>query len=337
MAWKPWDRDDWYPPSKPRAVRGGIRAGSKRGRFGETWWAARWIAVLESFDIGARLQRGRSYARHGQVLSIDIEKGVVSARVQGSRRAPYKVAVTIGQLKPAEWRRVTDRIAGQAIFAAKLLAGEMPQDIEEAFTTAGVSLFPEKSRELVTACSCPDWSNPCKHVAAVYYLLGEEFDRDPFLLFRLRGLEREELMTLLQEPPPSLARATRELRRGLAVPGHGVSPASAGGRIPPTSRRKKKTVEQPTDARHVDAPPSAGRPLVAEPARFWQAPSLPEDFHGAVEIPQAHAALVRRLGRFPFWRGETPIGDALGAIYAAASPRGLKTFIAGTPAVSPET
>lgn len=305
MAWKPWDRDEWYPPpSKPRAVRGGIRAHSKRGRFGENWWAARWIATLESFDIGARLQRGRSYARHGQVLSIDIEKGIVSARVQGSRRDPYDVTVRIGELEPPEWRRVADRIAGQAIFAAKLLAGEMPQDIEDAFHRAGVSLFPEKARELATACSCPDWSNPCKHVAAVYYLLGEEFDRDPFLLFRLRGLEREELMALLQEPPPAAA---------------------------PSGRRRtgEKTAEHPRDTHGPGSVPAAARALVTDPARFWQSPALPQDFHGRVETPQAHAALLRRLGRFPFWRGETPIADALNEMYAAGSERGLRTFIRG--------
>src|SRR5205809_401054 len=78
-------------------------------------------------------------------------------------------------------------------------AGEMPQDIERAFTGAGLSLFPESGREIATACSCPDWSNPCKHVAAVYYLLGEAFDRDPFLIFRLRGMDRDEFTSVLFE------------------------------------------------------------------------------------------------------------------------------------------
>ena len=83
-------------------------------------------------------------------------------------------------------------LSQQVIFTAKLLAGEMPQDIEQAFTDAGLSLFPAQSKDLDTECSCPDWSNPCKHIAAVYYLLGEEFDRNPFLIFKLRGMEREE-------------------------------------------------------------------------------------------------------------------------------------------------
>ncbi|HZU27909.1 MAG TPA: SWIM zinc finger family protein [Bryobacteraceae bacterium] len=192
-------RDRFPPRSSPREARGGIRAATKRGRFGESWWARRWIEVLESFDIGARLARGRSYARKGQVLSIDVRKGSVEARVQGSRPEPYLVNIKVRPLMPSEWKRLAGQLSSQAIFAAKLLAGEMPQDIENAFRKAKLSLFPEKLKEISTACSCPDWSNPCKHVAAVYYLLGEEFDRDPFLIFRLRGVERDEFLAMLGE------------------------------------------------------------------------------------------------------------------------------------------
>lgn len=203
MAFDDWRRFGRYPPaSRARQVEGGIKASTKRGQFAQNWWARRWIQVLESFDIGARLQRGRSYARKGQVLSIDVKKGMVEALVQGSRRDPYAVHIKVRPLMPSEWKRLADQLASQAIFAAKLLAGEMPQDIEAAFTTAGLSLFPQKLTEISTGCSCPDWSNPCKHVAAVYYLLGEAFDRDPFLIFRLRGIDREEFMPMLGEARP---------------------------------------------------------------------------------------------------------------------------------------
>ena len=203
MAFDDWGRFGRYlPASRARPIEGGIKASSKRGEFAQNWWGRRWIEVLESFDIGSRLQRGRSYARKGQVLSIDVKKGVVEARVQGSRRDPYSVHIKVRPLTPSEWKRLADQLASQAMFAAKLLAGEMPQDIEAAFEKAGLSLFPQKLAEISTACSCPDSSNPCKHVAAVYYLLGEAFDRDPFLVFRLRGMEREEFMPMLGEAPP---------------------------------------------------------------------------------------------------------------------------------------
>jgi len=191
--------DDWrrFPPSKPREAKGGIKAKSSRGAFGSSWWAKRWIATLESFDIGARLGRGRSYARQGQVLSVDIQPGTVRAGVQGSRKTPYDVEIKVTPLGQEEWGKVAEALSQQAIFVARLLAGEMPDEIEEVFQQAGLSLFPGRSSDLRTNCSCPDWSNPCKHIAAVYYLLGEEFDRDPFLIFRLRGLERSDLMAML--------------------------------------------------------------------------------------------------------------------------------------------
>src|SRR5207302_7345455 len=143
------------------------------------------------------LQRARSYARRGQVLDIAIEPGVVRAEVQGSRPKPYVIAIGVAQIGAQQMKRLASELAKNPYCLAKLMAREMPQDIETLFNVAGVSLFPSRASELHTECSCPDWSNPCKHIAAVYYLLGEEFDRDPFLLFRLRGLSRDELLRQL--------------------------------------------------------------------------------------------------------------------------------------------
>ncbi len=215
MRFNDWDHFGRFPPpSRPRQAKGGIKAATQRGRFGESWWGRRWIEVLETFNIGARLQRGRSYARKGQVLSIDVKKGMVEARVQGSRPDPYQVSIKVRPLMPSEWKRLARQLSTQAIFAAKLLAGEMPHEIEQAFTEAGLSLFPEKSSEISTGCSCPDWSNPCKHVAAVYYLLGEAFDKDPFLMFRLRGADRAEFTAMLGEGPL----AEREVKEEIPKP-----------------------------------------------------------------------------------------------------------------------
>ena len=185
----------WYETNKRRTVTGGIKAASKTGAFGQSWWARRWIATLESFDIGSRLVRGRSYARSGQVISIQIEAGIVQARVQGSRATPYKVTIRTTMLSSDEWQVAAETLASQTYYAAKLIGGEMPDSIEEAFADAGLSLFPKSLKEISTDCSCPDWSNPCKHIAAVYYLLGEEFDRDPFLIFKLRGSTREAIVS----------------------------------------------------------------------------------------------------------------------------------------------
>jgi uncharacterized Zn finger protein len=219
-----------YPRSQPRQGKGGIKAQSRRGGFGTSWWASRWIAVLESFDIGARLGRGRSYARGGQVLSIDIGEGRVTAKVQGSRPKPYDVTIEVKTLTQSDWKKVAAALSKQAIFAAGLLAGKMPENIEEAFKEAGVSLFPGASKDLRTDCSCPDWSNPCKHVAAVYYLLGEEFDRDPFLIFKLRGMDRDTLVGSLHGGLPSEAAAHESPRPEVATQPLSAEPEVFWGR-----------------------------------------------------------------------------------------------------------
>jgi len=189
----------YFKPTKPKEVKDGIKARSKRGAFASSWWAKRWISALEQLVDSGRLGRGRSYARKGQVISIDEKKDGVMAKVQGSRSTPYNVTINIASLTDAQWEEVIDVLAEQAIFTAQLLAGEMPQDIEKAFKEAGASLFPEKHGSLETNCSCPDWANPCKHVAAAHYILGERFDEDPFLIFRLRGRTQDEVMSALRE------------------------------------------------------------------------------------------------------------------------------------------
>ncbi len=188
----------YFEPTKPREVEGGIKARSKRGAFVKNWWATRWIEAMERLVEVKRLRRGRNYARRGQVISIEETKKGMAARVQGSRRTPYKVTIQLEALSDTQWEKVIDALTDQALFTAQLLAGEMPQDIEEAFAAAGVSLFPDKRGDLVTNCSCPDWANPCKHVAATHYILGEQFDEDPFLLFRLRGRGQEQILEAMR-------------------------------------------------------------------------------------------------------------------------------------------
>jgi uncharacterized Zn finger protein len=293
-----WRNDYYYfPPSTPRKAKGGIKAQTKRGAFGQTWWAKRWIHVLESFDIGARLNRGRSYARRGQVISIDMDKGVVKAQVQGSYPEPYQVDIRIPVIPEKDWEKLGQALSEQALFAAKLLAGEMPEKIEEVFGRVNLSLFPEKTGDLKTKCSCPDWSNPCKHIAAVYYIIGEEFDRDPFLLFKLRGQSRDELL------------------------------AKLGGRIdaaPPGETGETPAVPIP------DSPRSDPEPLPADPDVFWAVDeNLGDTLPGSVQIPQVDGTLLQRLGSFPFWRGADGFFPVLKDVYRRASDAGLKTLLRG--------
>lgn len=184
---------------RPIKVDGGLRAKSSRGSIGSQWWSRRFIDVLERICDKGRLSRGRAYARGGQVLSIDLSAGRVVARVQGSRREPYAIKITIEAYGEARWSALEAAIAEQAVYRAMLLAGEMPQEIEELFAAQGVDLFP---RDLDMDCSCPDWGFPCKHLSAVLYLLAESFDDDPFLVLAWRGRTREQLLGSLASSDP---------------------------------------------------------------------------------------------------------------------------------------
>lgn len=170
----------------------------RRDEFGANWWARRWLGALEALGWDERLARGRSYARGGRVYDVEVAQGAARARVIGSRPSPYIVTLRVESFADQTWARVYDVIARQALFAAKLLAGDLPVEVVELCESVGAALFPRDEDELETTCTCPDWVNPCKHVAAVYYVLAAEFDRDPFLLFRLRGRTREELIAALR-------------------------------------------------------------------------------------------------------------------------------------------
>ncbi len=193
-TYEPW----WHESARPREVDGGIKARSKRGAIGEQWWSRRFIGVLESFGMSGRLARGRNYARRGQILAFALATGEVTAQVQGSRPRPYRVRIQVLPLTVAQWRHVEQALASQALFRAKLLAGEMPPEIEEVFAGCGTPLFPRSERDLEMSCSCPDWGVPCKHLAATCYVLAEAFDDDPFLMLAWRGRKRAQLLDALR-------------------------------------------------------------------------------------------------------------------------------------------
>ncbi|PLZ23010.1 hypothetical protein CBP28_19535, partial [Fischerella thermalis WC559] len=163
------------------------------------WWSQRWLELLDSYRFKKRLERGRNYARQGNVLSIEFQGAKVLAKVQGSEPEPYKVSLSLDSFSDEEWGYVVETMSQKAIFAAKLLAGEMPQNIEEVFTANGLSLFPFTLSDVHSRCTCPDKANPCKHIAAVYYQLGDRFSEDPFVLFQLRGRTKEQIISNLRQ------------------------------------------------------------------------------------------------------------------------------------------
>ncbi len=285
-----WPR---YEPSRPIAVDG-IKAKSQAGKFVESWWADKWINALTRLMDAARLSRGRSYARRGQVLQIDIQAGRVAARVQGSRPTPYKVSIELKPLSNEQWDKILDTLAEQAIFAAQLLNEEMPNDIEQVFDQAKVPLFPQNSRDLVTNCSCPDWANPCKHIAAVYYLLGERFDEDPFLLFELRGRSKAEIIAALRE---------RRAVGGAAQEGTSYVPDAIAA------------VETPPLADCLDA--------------YWGAPAAWEDVPLRIAAPSVDLALLKRLG-LPNFVDATVFRAQMERVYDGVTDRALEIAFGDT-------
>lgn len=187
--------NDFFPHAgPPREVASGLKARSKRGAIGQSWWSERFLEVLKSFMVGGRLDRGKNYARRGQVIDLDVAAGSVTARVQGTRATPYKVRLKMTVFSADDWRQIEHALAQRAWYSAKLLAGEMPDEIEDVFAQVGLPLFPTSGRDLSMTCSCPDDAVPCKHLAAVCYLLAEAFDDDPFEILAWRGRDRAQLL-----------------------------------------------------------------------------------------------------------------------------------------------
>jgi len=271
----------------PPAIRreDGIRARSQKGDFARSWWAARWIAALEKVVDARRLSRGRSYARDGQVISLEEQRGVVRAVVQGSRPTPYNVTIKLRPLNRGQWRAVIDALAGRALFAAQLLAGEMPQEIDQVFAAAGCSLFPKTRDDLQTSCSCPDSANPCKHVAAAHYILGEQIDEDPFLLFRLRGRDQEQVLSALR-----------------------------------TRRSNVRVTEEPA-AYTAETAAGGSPPLDTELEHFWRADGAGAPIPINIKPPATPMPLLKRLGQPPFL--EENLERALEGAYRALQQAAL--------------
>jgi uncharacterized Zn finger protein len=278
-------------PSSPRRVSGGIRLRSTSGKSARNWWAQRWIRSMENVVDVNRLRRGRYYAQQGQVLNIEEGDAEMIAKVQGSRPKPYTVRISLVPFNDEEWDKLLEVLSGKAIFSAELLNGHMPNNIEEAFSEAEVSLFPNRTGELLTDCTCPDWANPCKHVAATQYILGDRFDDDPFLLFRLRGRTQEQILD--------------GLRR------HRIGDVVDVDHLP---------VEEATEVNEEDLPIEQ-QPLVLDEKmmeNFWHGTNNLHDFPIHIKAPEVQFPVIKRLGE-PDAAGHYSLEELLGNSYMAVS------------------
>jgi uncharacterized Zn finger protein len=184
----------------------------------QPWWVEQWMELINGYRFKKRLERAWGYAREGHVTSIRFEGRRVHARVQGTDEAPYKVKLWLDVLNDEDWGYVLEALTQKARWSAQLLAGIMPSDIERAFAASGKRLFPFKLQEVRSECSCPDKANPCKHISAVYFLMGDRFSEDPFVLFQLRGRNRTKLLEDLAEQRRKALASLAEERAGDAAP-----------------------------------------------------------------------------------------------------------------------
>ena len=194
------------PANKPSITT----ALSDQGLGQQPWWVEQWMELINSYRFKKRLARAWTYAREGNVTSIRFEGRRVHARVQGTDEDPYKVKLWLDVLNDEDWGYVLEALTQKARWSAQLLAGIMPADIERAFAASGRRLFPFKLQEVRSECSCPDKANPCKHISAIYFLMGDRFSEDPFVLFQLRGRTRAKLLADLAEQRRNVLTAVAE-------------------------------------------------------------------------------------------------------------------------------
>ncbi|MBW4675186.1 MAG: SWIM zinc finger family protein [Desmonostoc geniculatum HA4340-LM1] len=178
-------------------------------KFSRTWWGDRFIQALEAFTDDNRLKRGRSYASGGKVKSFEIDLNKITAKVRGSvnpyfgvyKEPTYNIEIQITPIAKTRWHEAIQKLSSKASIISRLLLNEVPENIEDTFSHLGLHLLPHSSKDFKTKCDCPDYANPCKHIAGVYYLVASQLDNNPWLLFELRGLSKAELQAKLADSP----------------------------------------------------------------------------------------------------------------------------------------
>ena len=208
-----------------------------RSKYGATPWGAWFIEVLDGYQMGARLDRGKTYANTGKVLSVHIDQGKAEAKVKGNYQPYYRVVIEFPPLKETE--QVYRMIEEDPALLSRIAAGELPESFLQKLKKAGVNLIPTRWQDMERSCTCPDWGDPCKHMAALYYIIAKEIDADPAVLFRLRGMDiaaRFGKLAVREIPPPFVITAAKKTKRGDAMdaapPDRAAITEAALGEIP---------------------------------------------------------------------------------------------------------
>ncbi|GJQ30987.1 MAG: hypothetical protein HBSAPP03_28710 [Phycisphaerae bacterium] len=297
------------PRTTPRRVRGGVKLAGGEVQGPVLWAAQRWLRVVELAAPGTCMVDGLTYAREGQTKKFNVQPGAIDGLVQGRADRPYVTSITLTRLAEDDWARVIAAMADGAIYAAKLLAGELPASIEDLFGPLNLRLFPAEADELRPACTCPEsravcdessgGSPWCKHATCLAYLLAQRLANEPFLMFALRGLDGSELIERLRE------------KRSLAA-------GASGERVPVYQQHIHGLVEL------------GSAPLEASLAHFWDTGPTLDEIDIPLGRPEVAHPLLRRLGPSPL-AGAFPIVGLLASCYDAIGEAAISTPPGTTP------
>lgn len=318
------------PTLHPRKVRGGVKLASKAGPVSVAWAGQRWMRLVDEQAPTDNVQEGLEYARLGQTRQLQINVaggssggpvGLVSARVQGRMPNAYSVEIRVPTVAFEHWEKVTATLAQEARHMASLLSGEVPASIEDAFAPAGLRLFPHDSSDLAVRCSCgysarPDGGPWCKHACCVMALLAERLGQDPFLIFGLRGLTKEDLLDRLRQ------------RRALAGASRGGPATGPGGTGAPASIDRPLPAYSPRLPGVTDAELPPIEQLLES---YWDAPAELRTIDLALRAPEVAHPLLRRLGASPFPAGRFPLVGLLATCYDVVGAWALRGPTQPTP------
>jgi uncharacterized Zn finger protein len=273
-------------------------------QFSRTWWGQKFIEAMEQLGDSGRLSRGRSYARGKKVKSFTIKDTVVNAKVRGSvnpyfgvyKEPLYNITIEFQPISAAKWAAAIALIASKASLISRLLLNEIPANIEDSFQQLNLNLLPARDKDFTATCSCPDWGNPCKHIAGVYYLVAAELDQDPFLLFELRGLSRDKLHKELAKSPLGQALST-ELQLEQQPP------------------RPAESYYAPLKTRPIDSSTTL--------RDFWHGEKrLPQTIDPIPTVP-ASGIPIKKQGDFPaFWNRDSSFLEVMATLYDQVKAKG---------------
>jgi uncharacterized Zn finger protein len=280
----------WYTPRRAAtSAAGGIKL-FKISEQGESHWGKRWVESLHTLCSAKRLEVGLRLAKSGHVLSIQLNRGFSTATVKGTRTHPYKIEIGLSMFTRKQWMNVADALLKKAFFTAKLLAGDLPPEMEQLFQSSGATLFPTSPAEISSDCSCTDVESPCKHVIAVYYILGQEIDRDPFLLMEMRGLSRAQLLAEIQ---------TRRSARGKITDKKSIVTTVFEPPVPTRLSDRLNDFFRSPEGTTLIWPVEPDKPLLLPGSR------------------------IHEMGSPPFWNSDNDFEEILTRIYQAVRKRAL--------------